>query len=54
MRKLSDILKNLNLQVRNSDNLCLTENDCGEHFLKPLFIEDVISQWLKVYKRKTW
>ena len=24
------------------DNSCLTENDCGEYFLKPLFIEDII------------
>ena len=28
------------------------ENDCGKHFPKCLFIEDVISRWLKVYKRK--
>ena len=28
------------------------KNDCGGHFLKHVFIEDVISRRLKVYKRK--
>ena len=55
MRKLSDIFwKDLILSVRNLNNSRLTENDCGKHFPKSLFIEDVISQRLKVYKRKTW
>ena len=34
--------KDLIRQVQNSDNLCLRENDCDEHFPKSLSIEDVI------------
>ena len=48
------ILHNIltNSKHMNFEQFTLEKNDCGKHFPKCLFIEDVISQWLKVYKRK--
>ena len=42
MRQLSDILKRFKFMSTKFGNSRLTENDCGEHFPKPLFIEDII------------